>query len=110
MAYLDEHDDDAPRGPRDFAAESRAVKVSKMIEKAEELFIATGLDPYSDAEAIARTLRTFTDRQWLDLQTAAGVQLSLPAHRRKPPGPITRQLVTECFEQRATSAEHLEDG
>jgi hypothetical protein len=110
MAYLDEHDDDAPQGPRDFAAIGRAAKAQRMIETAEAFFIQAGLDPYADAEQIARTLREFTDQNWLDLQTAAGVQLNLPAHRRKPPGPITRQLIVEAFEQRATSAAHLEDG
>jgi hypothetical protein len=106
----EEEPGDAPQGPRDFAAIGRAAKAAKMIETAEAFFIEAGLDPYSDAEKIARALSAFTDENWLDLQTAAGVQLKLPAHRRKPPGPVTRQLVTEAFEQRATSAAHLEDG
>ena len=94
-----------PEGPINWELVGRGLKSSKMAATAEALFINAGLDPYVDAEQIARTLRAFTDAQWLDLQTAAGIQIKLPAHRRKPPSVITRGLVIDVFSKRVDVAQ-----
>ena len=84
--------------PIDFAATGRAVKASKLVDLLDELFATEGLDPYGDAEEIARRLRAASDEQWLDWQRGTGNK------RKAPPSAITRGMVIEIFEKRVDVA------
>jgi hypothetical protein len=85
--------------PRDFAAESRSAKAQGIADYIEA---SCGLDPYSEAEQIATFLRAQTTAWWHETARRAGFT------SKKPPSPTTQGLVIGIFEQRATSAAHLE--
>ena len=68
-----------------------------MVAVLDEREGAKGRDPKADAEAIASELRGWSDEQWLELQTAAGIQLHKPPHRRKAPSFETQNLVIDRY-------------
>ena len=97
-------DDDRSGEPVDWVERGRAAKVAKLVAVIEENARLSGLDPYADAEEIARTLRIDTsDGAWLALQQRTGNK------RKTPPSAETRALVVEVFAKRVDMAGESED-
>lgn len=79
----------------DWVAIGRGVKVARIValldDRVEEY---TGLDPYADAESVARWLKTLGPEQWLLFQREAGIK------RKEPPSSETIRAIVETYEKR----------
>ncbi len=75
---------------------ARSAKVFALVEAADRLARRVGLDPYSDAEAMAGMLERFTAEQRVELAVGCG---------KRPPSETTWALVVARVRSRAEYAE-----
>lgn len=82
----------------DWAAKGRAEKVAGIVSAIDAGAEGEGVNPFADAEEIARKLRGLTKAEWHKIQREAGFG------RRTPPSDLTVNAVIDTYQRRVDVA------